>query len=226
MIFPYPISDLIKNLIPYFRPEGLAPGAWLEHVTSCYGTNTVVGVNIKGEMVLSPNDEEVTNSSKKQPNSKLECTNHTLFQTKMVEIDTLFQTKTVKKHTVWRGTYLFSLYKGLPLPPGRKTRCRLWVSLLTQARLIRRFLTIKMPILRSEIIEKKYLVNTSLVELSFAKWNSNFLCRLWLCSVWTRGEKRVKGSKSYKIYKSKQWKHFKGFISQFPGFCYSYIWQI
>ena len=27
--FPYPISDLIKNLIPYFRPETL------ESVTSC-----------------------------------------------------------------------------------------------------------------------------------------------------------------------------------------------
>ena len=23
--FPYPISDLIKNLIPYFRPEALEP---------------------------------------------------------------------------------------------------------------------------------------------------------------------------------------------------------
>ena len=31
------------------------------------------------------------------PNSRLECTNHTLFQTKMVEIDTLFQTKTAEK---------------------------------------------------------------------------------------------------------------------------------
>ena len=31
------------------------------------------------------------------PNSRLECKNHTLFQTKMVEIDTLFQTKTDKK---------------------------------------------------------------------------------------------------------------------------------
>ena len=31
------------------------------------------------------------------PNSRLECTNHTLFQTKMVEIDTLFQTKMVGK---------------------------------------------------------------------------------------------------------------------------------
>ena len=25
--FPYPISDLIKNLIPYFRPEAVEPGA-------------------------------------------------------------------------------------------------------------------------------------------------------------------------------------------------------
>ena len=62
--FPYPISDLIKNLIPYFRPEALEPGAWPERVTSCYGTYTVVGVNIKREMVLSPNDEEVASSKK------------------------------------------------------------------------------------------------------------------------------------------------------------------
>ena len=52
--------------------------------------------NIKTEMTLSPYDEEVA-SSKNIPNSRLECTNHTLFQTKMVEIDTLFQTKTAKK---------------------------------------------------------------------------------------------------------------------------------
>ena len=32
----------------------------------------------------------------------------------MVEIDTLFQTKTAKKPYLWRGTYLYSLYKGLP----------------------------------------------------------------------------------------------------------------
>ena len=37
----------------------------------------------------------------------------------MVEIDTLFQTKTAeKKHTLWRRTYPYSLYKGLP--PGAK----------------------------------------------------------------------------------------------------------
>ena len=26
--FPYPILDVIKNLIPYFRPEALEPSAW------------------------------------------------------------------------------------------------------------------------------------------------------------------------------------------------------
>ena len=83
--FPYPISDLIKNLIPYFRPEALEPGAWPERVTSCYGTYTVVGVNIKREMVLSLNDEEVANSSKNISSSRLECTNHTLFQSKTAQ---------------------------------------------------------------------------------------------------------------------------------------------
>ena len=61
--FPYPI----------FRAEALEPSACLEHVTNCYGTYTVVGVNIKREMVLSPNDEEVANSSKK----------HTQFKTRV-----------------------------------------------------------------------------------------------------------------------------------------------
>ena len=39
-------------------------------------------------MVLSPNDEEVVSSKKNVPNSRLECTNHTLFQAKMVKTDT------------------------------------------------------------------------------------------------------------------------------------------
>ena len=38
----------------------------------------------------------------------------TLFQTKMVKIDTLFQTKAAKNHTLWRHTYLYSSYKGVP----------------------------------------------------------------------------------------------------------------
>ena len=47
--------------------------------------NVRVGVNIKREMLLSPNDEEVVSSKK-----------HTQFKTRVVEIDTLFQTKTAK----------------------------------------------------------------------------------------------------------------------------------
>ena len=71
---PYPISD--QNLwfsLPYFRPEALEPSTWPEVVTSCYGMYTVVGVNFKREMVLSPNDEEVANSSQK----------HTQFKTRV-----------------------------------------------------------------------------------------------------------------------------------------------
>ena len=93
---PYPISD--QNLwfsLPYFRPEALKPGAWPEGVTSCYGTYTVVGVNIIKEMVLYRQMmKKKLILFKNIPNSRLECTNHTLFQPKMVEIDTLFQTKT------------------------------------------------------------------------------------------------------------------------------------
>ena len=71
---PYPISD--QNLwfsLPYFRPEVLEPGEWPERLTSCCGTYTVVGVNIKRQMVLLPNDEEVANSSNK----------HTQFKTRV-----------------------------------------------------------------------------------------------------------------------------------------------
>ena len=79
----YPISD--QNLwisLPYFRPDQKFD-AWRKRVTSCYSTYTV-GVNVKREIVSLPNDEEVA-SSKNIPNSRLEYTNHTLFQTKMAE---------------------------------------------------------------------------------------------------------------------------------------------
>ena len=74
------------------RPQGAFPWLWrwghrqsheplpcrpghevAERVTSCCGPYTVVGVNITREMVLSPNDEEVANSSKK----------HTQFKTRV-----------------------------------------------------------------------------------------------------------------------------------------------
>ena len=50
--------------LPYFRPDN-------QRAASCYGTYTV-GVNIKREMVLSPNDEEVASSKK-----------HTQFKTRV-----------------------------------------------------------------------------------------------------------------------------------------------
>ena len=58
-------------------------------------TYTVVGVNIKRENVLSPNNEEVANSSKKHTQFKTRVHKPYPFQTKMVEIDTLFQTKRI-----------------------------------------------------------------------------------------------------------------------------------
>ena len=39
---------------------------------------------------------------------------HTLFPTKMVEIDTLFQTKTAKKNILFGAAHTYSLNKGLP----------------------------------------------------------------------------------------------------------------
>ena len=62
--FPYPISDLIKN--SDLKPWSQARDP--ERMTSCYGTY-MVGINIKTELVLSPNDEEVP-SSKKHTQSK------------------------------------------------------------------------------------------------------------------------------------------------------------
>ena len=118
--FPYPISDLIKNLVPYFRPEPWSPARDRSAcVTSCYATYKV-GVNIKREVVLSLNDEEVASSKKTY-------SIHTPY----------FRPKRLKHQTLWRRTYLYNPYRGVPPPPGPKTRCRLWVSLLTHARVIK-----------------------------------------------------------------------------------------
>ena len=77
-------------------------------------------------MILSPNDKEVANSSKKNiPNSRLEYTNHTLFQTKMVEIDTLFQTKTAENHLIPFGAAHTHIAYMRDYPVGGKRLCRL-----------------------------------------------------------------------------------------------------
>ena len=41
--------------------------------------------------------------------------NHTRFQTKMGKVCTHFQTKEAQNHTLWGGTYLYGLNKGLHL---------------------------------------------------------------------------------------------------------------
>ena len=50
--FSYPVSDLMKNSRPHFRPETMKPSGRARRVISCYGAYTVVGVNIKREMVF------------------------------------------------------------------------------------------------------------------------------------------------------------------------------
>ena len=69
----------------------------------------MTNVNVERQMVLSPNDE-VASSKQNIPNSRLECTNHTLFQTKMVKIDTLFQTKTAKKIIPFGAAHTYISY--------------------------------------------------------------------------------------------------------------------
>ena len=49
-------------------------------------------------------------------NSRSSLENHTRFQTKMGQVYTRFQTETAQTPTRWGGTYLDSLYKGVP--PG------------------------------------------------------------------------------------------------------------
>ena len=93
----YPISDL----------KPWSPARDRSVWQSVAARNTVVGVNIKREMALSPNDEEVADPSK----------THTQFKTRvhkpypMFRPDTLFQTKTAKKkHALWCGTYLCRVF--------------------------------------------------------------------------------------------------------------------
>ena len=44
--FPYPISDLIKNLIPYFRPEALEPGACDKLLRHVHGSWRNAPINV------------------------------------------------------------------------------------------------------------------------------------------------------------------------------------
>ena len=111
---PYPISDQnLRFSLPYFRPEALELGAWPKRVTSCYGVYTVVGVNIKREMVLLPNDEKVANSSKK----------HTQFKTR-VHKPYPISDQNAKKNIPFGAvhTYIASIRDYPPPPPRGEKR--------------------------------------------------------------------------------------------------------
>lgn len=51
-----------------------------------------------------------------QKKTNLQCTSHTLFETKKAKINALFLTKTIQNHTLWG-----SQYEKVPLPPRRKS---------------------------------------------------------------------------------------------------------
>ena len=122
---PSPISDQnLRFSLPYFRPETLEPVACPERVTSCYGTYTVVGVNIKKEIVLSPNDEEVPNSSEK----------HTQFKTRVHKPYPISDQNggfwyPISDQNGWKTTPFGAPHTHIAYirddAPGRKTRCRL-----------------------------------------------------------------------------------------------------
>ena len=50
--------------------------------------------------------------------------NHTRFKTIMVKSIPVFRPKWLKNHTLWGGTYLYRLYRGVPPPGGGKPRSR------------------------------------------------------------------------------------------------------
>ena len=120
---PSPISDQnLRFFLPYFSPETLEPVACPERVTCCYGTYTVVGVNIKKEIVLSPNDEEVGNCSKK----------HTQFKTRVHKPYPISDQNggnwyPISDQNGWKTTPFGAAHTHVAYirdyAPGRKTRC-------------------------------------------------------------------------------------------------------
>ena len=87
--------------LPCFRPKSVIFPTLFQ---TCLIISSLGQTNVKGNvytLLLSriQNCTKLEAASKKHglPNSRLECTNHTSFQSKIVKIDTLFQTKTAEK---------------------------------------------------------------------------------------------------------------------------------
>ena len=105
--FPYPISNLTKNLIPYFSVTGASDG--LLH-SSC---NSLRRAFVDG-LIAKCCRCNVPPPPKKMPSSR--HTNHTLFQTKMIKSIPYFRPKRPKNHTLRRRTYQYIPYT--VVPPG------------------------------------------------------------------------------------------------------------
>ena len=108
VIFPTLFQTWSKIWCP---TSDLKPWSPARDLTSCYGMRTyTVGVGIKREMVLSPNDEEVASSKE-----------NTQFKSRLHKPHPI-------SHPIWRHTYLYSLYK--EIPPPRPTKNALQIMSL------------------------------------------------------------------------------------------------
>ena len=67
-------------------------------------------------MVLSPNDEELASSKKTYPIQDQSAQTIPFFRPQWSKLIPFFRQKRLKNHTLWSGTYLYSLYK--EEPPG------------------------------------------------------------------------------------------------------------
>ena len=115
--FPCPIYDLTKNSIPYLWPNPLINPLFQVCLTISYlfrpmlrrreGLLFMVLSKILTKEWLLIN-KIITISRRVQKPS--------LFMTKMAKIDILFMTKTAEKPYPMGRTYLYSSYKGVPLP--------------------------------------------------------------------------------------------------------------
>ena len=127
---------------------------------------------LKRETVLSPNDEEVANSSKK----------HIQFKTRVHKPYPIsdqngwnwypFSDQQLQRNIPFVAAHTHIAYIRNPSPtppplPGRKTRCRLWVSLFMQARLTR------------VLWNCEYMKNVSCLVPRFCWWNTCRIMQYW-----------------------------------------------
>ena len=124
---PYPISDQdLWFSLPYLRPDQKSDTlfqTWSPRAPRVTRARDKLLHALKRKWSYRQMMKKWLILLKNTPNSRLECTNHTLFRT-----------KTDKKNILFCAAHTYIAYLwDYPPPPGWKTRCRLWVLLLTEA---------------------------------------------------------------------------------------------